>query len=239
MKLNFCSSIVSKVSPKSKLASLGFCSTWVFALAGCGGTSSPVSAGVGQAALVIKWPARTSKLIPVDSNAITVTFSNSTGVIASQTVSRPAARGSSTFNFTGLPTGSLTLTANAYPSFDGSGNPQASASESVTIVAATTSPITLSMASTIASLAVSPSSTSISVGSQTPLTATALDSSGNVVLTSASTITYASSNGSVAVVNSTGIITGVAAGSANITCLETESGKKSVVTVTVTATATG
>jgi len=67
----------------------------------------------------------------------------------------------------------------------------------------------------IASITVSPTSVSIAVGAAQQFMATAMDSSGNTI--SGVSFTWASSSAGVATISSTGLATGVAAGSTNVT----------------------
>ena len=83
----------------------------------------------------------------------------------------------------------------------------------------------------VASVTVSPASASVPAGQTAQLTATPKDSSGNTL--TGRTITWASSNTSVATVSSSGLVRGVVAGSATITA--TSEGKSGSSAITVTA----
>ena len=83
----------------------------------------------------------------------------------------------------------------------------------------------------VASVTVSPATASIQVGQTVQLTATPRDASGNPL--SGRAIAWASSAPGVATVSGTGLVTGVAAGSATITA--TSEGQSGTATVTVTA----
>src|SRR6266508_2568534 len=87
----------------------------------------------------------------------------------------------------------------------------------------------------VASVAVNPPTASILVGQTAQLTATPKDASGNTL--SGRVVTWGSSNNSIATVNTSGLVTGMVAGSATITA--TSEGKTGSATVTVTATSTG
>src|SRR6266699_1844702 len=82
----------------------------------------------------------------------------------------------------------------------------------------------------VASVTVSPSSGSLQIGQTVQLTATPNDSTGSTL--AGRTVTWTSSNASVASVSSSGLVTGVAQGSATITA--TSEGKSSTATITVT-----
>jgi uncharacterized protein YjdB len=83
----------------------------------------------------------------------------------------------------------------------------------------------------VTTVTVAPSTASIVAGATTPLTATVRDAQGNVM--TGQTIVWSTSNAAAATVNSNGVVTGVAAGSATITA--TCSGKTGSSAVTVTA----
>jgi len=83
---------------------------------------------------------------------------------------------------------------------------------------------------TVASIAVAPSPGTLLVGSTAQLTATTKDSAGSVLTGRA--VTWASSNPAVATVSATGLVTGVAVGSATI--MATAEGKNGTAAVTVT-----
>src|SRR5437016_2476181 len=82
----------------------------------------------------------------------------------------------------------------------------------------------------VASVTVSPTTASVTVGGTTPLTATPKDSNGTPL--SGRTVTWVSSNTAVATVSTSGLVTGVAAGSATITA--TSEGKNGTSAITVT-----
>jgi uncharacterized protein YjdB len=81
----------------------------------------------------------------------------------------------------------------------------------------------------VASVTVSPASASVVAGGTVQLTATTKDSAGNAL--TGRTISWASSNTTVAMVSATGLVTGVATGSATITA--TSEGKSGTAAVTV------
>lgn len=101
------------------------------ALPGCG-FGSPVltssllpstssSSSAGRAVFTVIWPAR-ERLIPNGSNSIVIQISNSSAVVASQTLVRPFNGGSTTAAFSLLPVGTLSATAAAHPQSDGTGD---------------------------------------------------------------------------------------------------------------------
>src|SRR5205807_1943306 len=87
----------------------------------------------------------------------------------------------------------------------------------------------------VASVTVSPASASVGVGQTVQLTATAKDANGNTL--SGRVVTWSSDNTSAATVNGSGLVTGVAAGSATITA--TSEGQSGASAITVTGPAPG
>jgi plastocyanin len=97
------------------------------------------------------------------------------------------------------------------------------------IVQGTTAPV-------FTSVVVTPATPSINVGATAPLSASALDQDGNA-MAGLPAATWASSNAAVATVNASGIVTGVAAGSATITAAMISGTVTKTGTATVTVTA--
>jgi uncharacterized protein YjdB len=85
----------------------------------------------------------------------------------------------------------------------------------------------------VTTVTVAPTSASVVAGATTTLQATVKDQNGNVMTGQA--VTWSTNNAAVATVNSNGVVTGVAAGSATITA--TSSGKAGTSNITVTAVA--
>ncbi|RYG32207.1 DUF3500 domain-containing protein [bacterium] len=209
------------------------------ATAACGGSSggsSESTTATGGATLTIIWPEAT-RLIPVASNSIKVTFLQGLTTVSTQTVTRPTTGNTSTVTFPTLPSTTLTLKAEAFPNTSGGGVAQASASKGVTILANDTINVAITMASTISTISVTPASPAVAVGSTTELVGTALNASGATVLVSTATASWTSSDTSVATVTQAGVVTGVSEGTATITYADSESGVSGFVTVTVGSSA--
>ncbi len=85
----------------------------------------------------------------------------------------------------------------------------------------------------VTTVTVAPATPSLAVGATVTLTATVKDAQGNTM--TGQTVSWSTSNAAIATVNSTGLVTGVAAGIATITA--TSSGKSGTSSVTVTAAA--
>ena len=166
-------------------------------LAGCGGShnfSTAASKQTGRATFTIQWPARLpspgqSRLIPDAANSIKVEVRNGNVSVSAQTLPRPASGQTSTVTFDPLPVGSLTVTATSYPQTDGSGVAQATATIPLVIQANQNTPFTLTMNSVIDHLEIAPSPATVPVGQSLPLTVTAKDATGAIVLISAAKLT--------------------------------------------------
>ena len=202
-------------------------------LSGCGGNMQTATA-TGRASVVIKWPAR-SRLIPDASNSIKVEFSDGTTTVASTLIPRPAQGGPAAVSFDPLPVGTLTVLATAYPQTDGTGTAQARASLPLDIQAGQDTSFSITMESTIDHVELSPTSATIPPGGNMQFVGTAKDSSGSVVLLSASKLQWASSDSTVATVDGNGNVTAVSSGSTAITFTETESGKSVSAPITVSS----
>jgi uncharacterized protein YjdB len=116
---------------------------------------------------------------------------------------------------TGVPAGSATITAT---------------SEGKSGTAAIT--VTLTPAP-VASVSVSPATPSMTTGQRLQLTATLQDASGNVLIGRGGSITWGSSDTGVAIVNVSGLVTGVAVGAAAI--MATSGGKIGTTALSVSA----
>jgi hypothetical protein len=210
--------------------------TALFAIAGCGGGGIESHSGAGRAVLTVIWPDQT-RLLPAASNSIKVTFVRATEVVATRVLARPASGNQTSASFDNLKVGELTLTATALPNANGTGIAQAQGSTPVTIIDGQTTNVSVTMNSTIDHLEVTAPNTTVNLGGTLPLTVTARDGVGNVVLLSPGKLQWSTSNPTVASVNSTGLATGIAIGAAQITVTDTESGKSASVSLNVQLTA--
>lgn len=233
-------------------------------LNGCGGggggqSGTAPTPQVAQATITVNWPVRPKasqmapRLVPLAANSITITIMQGTDPIASHTLTRPNGdqAGTSAYTFgdpsapagsayNGLPVGALTATATAYPNADGTGTAQATGFISFVTALGTNVPITIDMGSTIDHLAVTPANPSIAVGATLALSATARDVYGAMVLTVASKTQWSSSDPAIARVDTnSGVVTGVAEGTTNLTVTDSESGKTGTTGVIVTASGGG
>jgi len=156
------------------------------------------------------------------STALTATVKDVNGNTVSRTVSwsssKPAkATVTSSGVVTAVDTGAVTITATA----EG-----VSGTASVTIL-----PVP------VASVTVTPSSATIGVGKTVTLSAVTKDANGNVL--TGRTITWSTSDATVATVSSTGVVTGAGSGGKSATITATSEGKSGTSTITVTLVPVG
>jgi len=137
-------------------------------------------------------------------------------VVAWSTSSSSIAAVSSSGVVTGIAAGTATITA-------------ASEGQTGTSTVTVTAPAPIP----VASVSVSPASPSVQTGSTVTLSATMRDANNNVL--TGRTVSWTTSASSVATVSSSGVVTGIAAGTATITA--TSEGKTGTSTVTVSAPA--
>lgn len=215
------------------------CIIAVCVLFGCGGgnqslkLSQASDTSRGSATFTVTWPAP-GRLIPAASNSVNVVITQGQTVVGQHLLMRPSGSGPTSGTFNLLPTGTLSATATAYPSVDGTGTAQASAVVPVAIQPNQTANISLTMESTVSQIALSPVSPTIEAGQSVALQVTATNASGAVVLISTGKLSWSTSNSTFATVDTLGVVTGVATGSANISVTETESGKSAATGVSVT-----
>jgi uncharacterized protein YjdB len=155
--------------------------------------------------------------------AIATYSDKSTKDVTSSASWTSAAPSTATVNDTGLATGVAAGSTSVTASFGG-----ASGTAEINVTSSSTK--------TITSIAVTPASPSFDVGSTQQFTATATYSDGSNANVS-STATWASSNTSVATINSSGLATGVASGSTTISAtLNSVAGSTSATITAVSAT---
>jgi len=113
-------------------------------------------------------------LIPVASNSILAVVTSGGQTVGSQLITGEDGTPSnpSTVTFNNLTPGSVTLTATAYPTQQGTGVAQATGSQSVTIVSNKTATATVTMASTIDHVTITPANPFVPSGNSLGVTDT-------------------------------------------------------------------
>lgn len=207
------------------------------ALFGCGGGGSAPQ--TGRATVSVTWPAASTRLIPFASSSIRVLVTQGTQGVGEAILARPASGGTASATFDRLPTGSVTVTATAYPDPNAAGVAQAAGSAPVTIVKGQVASLNLTLASTITEATVSPVAASVAVGGDTKLAVSFRNAQSQVVLVALATTQWTSRTPGVATVDAAGRVVGVAAGTAVIEAKDTESGKVGLAEVTVTGSGGG
>lgn len=210
-------------------------------LSGCGGGTNPsastttgTQSQVGRATLSVRWPERTStRLIPFAAESIRVRLVREGALLGESVLTRPANGGDTTATFERLSPGPVVVEASAYPTAAGDGVSQAYANVGITIEAGKTTQTRLTMQSTIDRLEITPALTTLALGQKATLAATARNAAGDVVLTSASTLQWSSSQPGVVAIEAGGLVTGVTSGQAALTVRDSESGKSATINVSV------
>jgi hypothetical protein len=214
-------------------------------LTGCGGgrvAPDALAAGQGRATITVHWPARTeaasgTRLIPAGANSIRVSFLSGTTEVKNTLLVRPGnGNGNLPTSTTvvDLPEGSLSVVAQAFPSGDGTGTPQAGGNTIAQIAAGKSTRVSLTLGSTIARVAILPETVQLT-GNPVTINATAFDAQGDVVLTNS--WTWQNSQPSILSLVPDGAnatITARRAGSSIVTITETESGKSTAKQFNVT-----
>ena len=200
-------------------------------VAGCG--AGKESAHTGRAEFRILWPEENARLIPAASNSIKVDIQRNGAAVAGKTIARPAGGGAALVVFDHLPVAQVTATAAAYPSADGAGTAQALGSVAFNVQAGQTTPFTITMASTIERLEITPAALTLNATEEQSLSVAARDAANSIVLMAPSRLEWRSSAEGVATVDSAGKVRGVSGGTASITVTDTESGKSRSASVTI------
>src|SRR5207244_4103784 len=125
-------------------------------------------------------------------------------------------------------TGGIISGAGLYTAGQSAGTYQVTATQSGGTLASTAA-VTISNVP-VASVTVSPAAASLTAGATTQLTATPKDANGAAL--SGRAVTWATSNAAIATVSASGLVTGVAAGSATITATSEGQSGTSAITVT-------
>ena len=195
---------------------------------GCGGHGGGTHPKVGRLRFTVIWPdealARTvhSRVIPVSAQSLRVDVKQGATLVSSAIIARPA----TTTTFSDLPAGAMSVVASAFASTDGTGTPLATATVSTTIASNVTATVDVTMASTIDHLEVTPSPYTVGALQSGTINVVGKDASNAVVLIDPSSLSFSSSNSTVASVTSGGVVTaGAAVGSATISISEADSGK--------------
>lgn len=210
-------------------------------LSGCGGAGiagtageapgSSSATGRGRLSVRAAWPGATTRVVPKATGSIRVLVLQGATTIASTLIVAPT----TTTTIEDVPVGAFTVRATAYDNAAGTGTPLAKGDVPAVVADGVTSPVSVTMASTVQTLQASPASYSVVLGlfGSPTLTVTARDASNNVVTVSPNDLTFTSSNPLVATVSGIGKITALLPGFTKITVTELSSGKTVDVPVTL------
>jgi hypothetical protein len=151
--------------------------------------------------------------------------------VATKLLERPAQATSTSAEFFPLAIGDYTLRATAYPKSDGTGTAQAIGNAALNIQGGQTRDVTLTMNSTITRLETAETPLYVGTGTKRQIIVTAKDADNAIVLVAPDKLRWVSASRAIANVDNKGVLTGVAAGSTQMTITDVESLK--VVTVDV------
>lgn len=229
---------------------LALSSLLALSLFGCGGDGSSSSASSSNTAalrMTMEWP-ELSRMVPNAANSVEAIVKVKGKEIARSLFTRPSVRsvdvsgGTTTILLQNLPAGEATVTLAAYPNEDGTGVAQATGSSTEILRKGEITEDHATMASTVATLSITPNPLSIAQDGTANLTVEARDASNAVVLLDTryrEAIIWSSDATNVATVYDEGFVTGVAAGSANVTAslVVDDAGSVKTATAPVTVTA--
>ncbi len=231
-------------SPLGLWLAVGFSILSLAALVGCGsdlgglptapegGAVGPDGVGDGGLTFTVRFPEASAELIPAATQSIKVVVKRGTTVLAERILTKA----SPTTTITGITAGwTVVNTVTAHASTDGTGTALASGQTSTAIRNGVNANVTITLKSTITRVTLTPAATAVSAGASVTLVPTAYDRTGAVVLTSAATWQFTSSNAALFPVTSGGVVTANGTGTASITAKETESLKVARATVGVGA----
>lgn len=217
------------------LAAVGAGLSAVLTGCGSGGTTNATDRSAGVVDVTVDWPEANSRLIPEASLSIQLELLDSSGNSLTPpkvaTINRPT----TTASITDVPAGSKILRAVAYPEYSAQGVGQAAGQTTCTVTAGGITTVPLTLDSTITKVTVTPNPAGVEAGETVQLTATAQDSASQTVLVADGSLSWTVSSGSSAAqVNSSGLVTGLAAGTATIRVTEADSGGSGTAVITVT-----
>ena len=199
-------------------------------LAGCGGAGlSPT----GRLAVRVAWPEKTaSRVIPAAAQSVLVQVLQGATVVNSTILTAATPR----TIFPDVPTGTLTITAVAYPTTNATGTAMAAGQTTQAVTTGSTPTVDLTMASTIDHLAISPSPIALALTGifTRQIAVTAFDAGNAVVLTAPTDLSYTTTNSLLFDVSATGLVRGLAVGAATVKATDATSGKWATAPVAVT-----
>jgi plastocyanin len=187
-------------------------------VAGCGVSVDSGPAGTeptGDVAFTITWPAR-GRSVPLAANSVTVTLYRPSGA---PLLTRVQGRGLTTTDevrLSSIPAGAYTFNAIAYPGFKGDGVAVGIARGTVTVTAGQTSPLPISMNSTVTALSIE-TPRDLYVGETLSLVWRAVDAQQQTVMVDPRDMSWRTGNTLVAGVTSLGVLTATGVGSTTAT----------------------
>jgi hypothetical protein len=223
---------------KKSVLATGISALALLGLTGCGGTSvapvtpegptAPVTRG--SAVFNIRWPERTTRLIPQASESLLILVTNSSGTqIERRVVTRPTGSALDTqVEFPNLDPVRHTFSVSAHPGSIADGTAQARGAVALDVPSGGTVSAKLRLDSTIDRIELSQTTADIRPGRQILVVATPYDIDGNIVLVDAAWQWLSTNPSAVSISYTRGQATfspGVSGGTTTITARDSESGK--------------
>lgn len=207
-------------------------------ISGCGGgTPAPknVTTRKGQVQIALTWPETLAptRLIPIAAQSVKLVVRKNNEVEEEKVLVRPTAPPWITKTTMNAPLGAVTVSASAYPTTDGTGVAQASATVAVEVLDGQETPVKLTMASTIARLEATPATLNVRVQETKTFTVVPRDAENQVVLVAPGGLRYTLSGPDDVVMDAQRQVTGIDVCEATISVTETESGKSTTIPVKV------
>ncbi len=202
---------------------------------GCSSNHASSLSRKGHLTLTFQWPKR-GRLIPDAAQSLQINLSAYGEYYATKSADRPESVGqnfTTTFEFWAIPEGQVYINASAYSGYGATGTVLAIGSTSFTIGPGQSMSKSLTLDSTIDHLTLTPSSLALLPAQTDQLTVTAFDSSNAVILLTPSKLQWSSLDTGVATIDSTGLVTAVAAGSTTVRVKDIESDKIASASVSV------
>ncbi len=197
---------------------------------GCGGGGGGFlpAAKRGTVEMAIIFPPRPAvgpAVLPVATNSVRITLSPPPVPPPARPwlIVRPPEGGNVGTTFDNVPAGPVLIVVEAFATSDGTGDVIAWAKTNVEVPVGGTASVTMITQALAVRVKVSPDPLNLEPSDVAPLTATAYDADGNILI--GATFEWAGDNDAVAPVDENGKVTAHTDGDAHVTALETRSGK--------------
>jgi len=189
---------------------------------GCGGGSAG-SPATGTIAVTIRFP-ESSRLIPANTRSVKLQLNRAETPVS--TIVIPRQGNLAQYRFTNLTPGGYTLAVTTHADYEAQTTATAHGAVGVEVRSGAVSPVSLSLASTVAQLRVAPQTATVPrPGARIPFSAIGLNAANEYVPLSPDRIQWRSSDTAVATVDANGMVQVLGTGTTTITAHDMESGR--------------